>query len=160
MYSRIFVMTTRWVRRVDLPTYHKTSPHKDAHYGSGALRGFEREKRGVEVLVEKYDQTFVIRPKPVLLCALQYQSDMAWDHQTASALICWQLGVCGFHRPTFHLAPNLGFTPAPVMRWLTIITPQESWRNLPTFCYCTLHSGVLRLSFFLFFFFPLSRQPT
>lgn len=46
MYSRICVMTTRWVRRIDLPTYHKTSPHKGAHYGSGALRGFERKKGG------------------------------------------------------------------------------------------------------------------
>lgn len=74
----------------------------------------------------KVRSNFVIRPRPALLCVLQYQSDMAQDHQRASALICWRLGVCGDQRLTFHLAQNLGFTLASVIRWLTIITPWEN----------------------------------
>lgn len=74
----------------------------------------------------KVRSNFVIQPRPTLLCALQYQSDTVWDHQRAWALIRWRLCVCAAQRLTFHLAQNLGFTLASVIRWLTIITPWEN----------------------------------
>lgn len=113
----------------------------------------------------KVRSNFVIQPRPTLLCVLQYQSDMVWAHQRASALICWRLGVCAAQRLTFHLAQNLGFARASVIRWLTIITPRENereeggqrraseWRGLWAAVYSVLQSH------FLFSAYSLSSSP-
>lgn len=106
VYSRNSLMTTRPVRP------HRTLCTCVAGKGKG--------------ISWKVRSNFVIQP--ALLCVLQYQSDMLQDHQRASALICWRLGVCGAQRLTFHLAQNLGFTLASVIRWLTIIAPRENGR--------------------------------